>query len=544
MRSTATLRFIEYARKSTDREDRQVKSLVDQTTILCELALKERLIVSERLEESRSAKTPDNRPLFAKMLKQIERGKADAILCWHINRLVRNRKEAGYIEWLLGEGIIRCIKTPEREYWPEDHAVLLAVETASATQYVRDLAHVVKRAVEEKAHRGWWPYRPKLGYQVNPITKNVEPDPIQFAHLKRGFELMLTESYTVPQVWDELRNAGFRVMSNSIKDGPRTKRPIALSTLYRIFRDPFYAGFFRYEGVLRLGNHQAMVSPTEFERVQRILSKSNHIQPKRHEFAYTGLIRCGACGGLVTAERKVKHYKQSGVERVYVYYHCIGRTGCRKTSVTESFIEERFFELLSRCRLNQDVAAWVNEALEGDKVRLVEVFDDADAEQETRLKAIKSRLNELYEMRENREITSQEFLTRKARYTDSIESLTLHLQTRVDRRRVLIEDAQRKIQDAVTILARFTDGLPRQRRQIAQEVGHRFVLTLGKGEPNLSVELHPVYDQIRLFEPQKDPPGMVQEGQPTLEILSWRTLLENIRNLIDDQCESNEPPTA
>lgn len=55
------------------------------------------LVVSEPIQESKSAKKSGNRPLFLHILKDIEKVKYDGILAWHPNRLSRNSLEAGKI---------------------------------------------------------------------------------------------------------------------------------------------------------------------------------------------------------------------------------------------------------------------------------------------------------------------------------------------------------------------------------------------------------------------------------------------------------------
>src|SRR5258708_6440018 len=82
------------------------------------------------------AKAPGTRPLFAQMIKMITKGEADAILCWHINRLARNPVDSGQLSWLLQQGILKSIRTPDREYRPEDNVVIFSVESSVANQYV------------------------------------------------------------------------------------------------------------------------------------------------------------------------------------------------------------------------------------------------------------------------------------------------------------------------------------------------------------------------------------------------------------------------
>jgi DNA invertase Pin-like site-specific DNA recombinase len=79
------MRYVLYARKSTDEEDRQILSIEAQLTEVKEYAIKENLQIVHEFIESRSAKVP-GRPIFNEMIKLLEQGKADAILAWHPDR--------------------------------------------------------------------------------------------------------------------------------------------------------------------------------------------------------------------------------------------------------------------------------------------------------------------------------------------------------------------------------------------------------------------------------------------------------------------------
>lgn len=58
-----------------------------------------------------------------------------------------------------------------------------------------------------------------------------------------------------------------------------------------------------------------MITRSEFDRVQLRLGRKNGARPQiRHDFTFTGLIRCGECNRMVTAEEKHQvrcdcHYK-------------------------------------------------------------------------------------------------------------------------------------------------------------------------------------------------------------------------------------------
>ena len=62
--------FFIYARKSTDDQDKQVRSIQDQITELRKFALQNEIEVIEILTEKKSAKTT-GREIFDSMLKRI-----------------------------------------------------------------------------------------------------------------------------------------------------------------------------------------------------------------------------------------------------------------------------------------------------------------------------------------------------------------------------------------------------------------------------------------------------------------------------------------
>jgi DNA invertase Pin-like site-specific DNA recombinase len=75
------IKYILYARKSTEDKKRQVQSIDDQVKVLTELAKRVGLNVIDTITESKSAKDPDIRPGFSKMIEKIKKGEANGILC-------------------------------------------------------------------------------------------------------------------------------------------------------------------------------------------------------------------------------------------------------------------------------------------------------------------------------------------------------------------------------------------------------------------------------------------------------------------------------
>ena len=74
------------------------------------------LLVGEPIQEPKSAKKSGNRPLFSQMLKDIEKGKYDAILAWHPDCLSRNSLEIGMVVDMVDNGVIKDLRFPTFEF--------------------------------------------------------------------------------------------------------------------------------------------------------------------------------------------------------------------------------------------------------------------------------------------------------------------------------------------------------------------------------------------------------------------------------------------
>jgi DNA invertase Pin-like site-specific DNA recombinase len=527
-----SLRFIRYCRKSSQGKSKQAESISAQETILNDVAERDHLNVAYKLSEARSAKKPHIRPVFNELLELINIGKADAILCWHLNRLFRNPFDSGQIQQLLQDGKIRCIRTPERDYYPEDHALLMAVESSMANQYVRDLKRDVQRGARDKALRGWYPYKPKAGYLVDAFTHDVLPDPNCFPLLKRAWELMLTRTFSVPQVLSRLNSWGYR--------SPRTKsgggKPMNKSSLYRMFKDPFYKGTFVFEGETLHGKHQPMISLAEYKAVQLQLGNSEHAKPQLHIHPYAGMIHCGVCGCLITAETHIKRYKTTGLTRSYTYYHCTGRRGCRKLSVLEGELEEQIIASLNGCRLDPFFIEWALGCLQRNEQDQASIEGAAAHSASTGEQVLRRKLENLFSMRENGEISREEFIERRAHHLAALNSL----QDQKERKNTKRQRDRQTINNLLCFSRdgydAFTEGNPEGKRLVARAFAVDYVLTLGK----LEIMTHPGLDLIRMFEPQKNRDSQSNSGDHGMQLFAWRAMWAQLLQIVADSDQEFE----
>jgi site-specific DNA recombinase len=378
-----------YCRKSSEAEDRQVLSIESQTRELEQLAAKLNFSIVEVLTESKSAKDP-GRPVFNEMMQRLYRGEAAGIICWKLDRLARNPVDGGSIIWAIKQHGIKVI-TPAQSYAHEDdNIILMYIEFGMAQKYVDDLSKNVRRGLKTKIENGWYPGKAPPGYRNNTdkITgeNTLIKDPERFPLIRRMWDLMLTGLYTPPRI-QEIADTewGLRTRITRRSGG----KPLVRSTIYKIFTKPFYYGWFEYphgSGQWYQGKHEPMITEAEYDRVQTLLGRNGNPRPQSHyEFAFKGLIRCGECGLMVTAEEKHQvicsnckfkfAYRrwnacprcETPVDKMtkplflhYTYYHCSKsrKPLCLQKCVTGRELEKQISENLAHISISKQFKDW------------------------------------------------------------------------------------------------------------------------------------------------------------------------------------------
>jgi site-specific DNA recombinase len=232
-------KFFLYARKSTDVEDKQVRSIEDQVTELRAFAKQENLNVIEVLIEKQSAKIP-GRPIFNEMLDKIERGEANGILAWHPDRLARNSVDGGRIIYLLDCGHLAILKFPT--FWAENTSqgkFMLSIAFGQSKYYVDSLAENTKRGLRQKVRRGEYPSLAPIGYINDVRTKSIIVDRKRASIIRKAFELYAQNGSRLEDISNFLAQHG--ILSSG---GKRIKK----DRISFILSNPFYYGHFRYAG--------------------------------------------------------------------------------------------------------------------------------------------------------------------------------------------------------------------------------------------------------------------------------------------------------
>lgn len=471
-----SLRYFMYARKSSESEDRQVQSIEDQVNRLKLLAADLKIEIKEIITEAKSAKMPDCRPEFTRMLERIEKGEANGILCWQINRLSRNPIDSGKLSWMLQKGILQSIQTIDRQYLPDDNVLLFNVESGMANQFIIDLRKNSKRGMEGKADRGWLPSRAPLGYLNDKLEHTIYPDPERFDLVRKMWDMLLTGNYTVPMIL-EIANKewGFRVPTRKRGGGGE----LAQSVAYKMFTNIFYTGLFEWTGRNYQGNHKPMITMEEFDRVQVILGRKGKPRSKSHDFPFTGIMRCAVCGSMITAVEKTKIVKETGELKTYTYYYCTKKkkgVACDQKPMTAKELTDQIEMELERYAIDPHFLHWGLKILNRDNDKEIEDRTKIYKNQHKSLVETQKELDELSRMRYRQLIDDAFFVKERDALQEKITKLKNNLRETESRAVKWLELTERTFAFVTYARKEFALGSLEKRREIFAALGWNFLV--------------------------------------------------------------------
>ncbi len=480
------IKYIVYARKSQEGEEKQVQSIPDQ--------LRENEITARRygikpveiLTEQGSAKEPNKRPVFKKMLERIKKeGGGYGIICWNLNRLSRNPVDSGELQWMLQEGLIESILTPNREYRPSDNAIIFSVESGGANQYILDLKEGVKRGINSKLAKGDAPILAPLGYLNSKFELRgenyIKKDPERFNLIRKAWEMMLSGNYNPPQILNIMNNEwGMRTRKTRHRGG----NPIGKTTLYSIFSNIFYAGFYNYKKEIRKGIHEPMISLEEFDRVQILLGREGRPRPKSHEFPFTGIIRCKECGSAITAIEKTKIIKTTGELKTFTYYYCtrrkLGVPCTQKTYLSKDNLEKQICAEISKIEIHPLFKDWALNILQESNSKEIEERTKIYETQHKTLVDTQRQLDNLTKMRYRELIDDTEYITEKKTLQDQITLITEKLRGTESRAKTWIDLTEKTFNFACNARYRFETGDIQTKKEILTALGENYTLENNK----------------------------------------------------------------
>lgn len=256
-----------------------------------------------------SGRTAEKRPGFMRMIAAARRKPRlfQRILVWKFSRFARNQEESVVYKSLLRRenGIeVVSISEPLVE-GPFGELIERIIEWFDAF-YSANLGVEVRRGMTERASRGLPVSAAPYGYRYQDKALVVAPG----------------EAEVVRMIYREfLSGAAMAGIAKKLNgQGVKTKRGMEWETrgVRYVLTNPTYAGKLRWCGqgpndyhtgrlregtIIVEGEHEALVSPQDFEAAQkRIAGYFQRGKARRQNAVHMlqGLVRCGACGGTMT----------------------------------------------------------------------------------------------------------------------------------------------------------------------------------------------------------------------------------------------------
>jgi len=267
MSVTNTNKMFLYARKSTDVEDKQIRSIPDQILELREFAKRENIEILEELIEKQSAKIP-GRPVFDSMIERIEKGEACGILAWHPDRLARNSIDGGKIIYLVDTGKIKLLKFPQFWFDPTPQGkFMLTIAFGQSKYYVDSLSENTKRGLRQKALRGEFPSWAPVGYLnvIRDRRKIIIVDKKKAPIVVKALEMFATGNLRIMDIGSFLAKNGITTRGGKVIPSDQIT--------FQLLTNPFYFGHFRFKGEVYEGIHTPIITKKLWDQVQKVVKR-------------------------------------------------------------------------------------------------------------------------------------------------------------------------------------------------------------------------------------------------------------------------------
>lgn len=350
----AKVRYVLYARKSTESDEKQALSIESQVKEMLTIADRDGLTVVDIRRESHSAKESGQRPVFKELLEDLRRGRYTGILTWAPDRLSRNAGDLGSVVDLMDENKLIEIRTYGQHFKNSPNEKFLLMILCSQAKLENDNKSInVKRGLRTRCEMGLRPGPAVVGYlNEKRMDKKCEVviDHERAPIVKQMFEKVAYEKWSGRKVFHWLKfDLNFKTRNGN--------KGLTLSNIYLILQNPIYYGVFEYpkkSGNFYTGKHEPIISKELYDQVQgQVKSQVLRVQEPK-EFAFTKMMSCGLCDSGICADEKFKKLKDGSVNR-HVYYSCTKSKDkyCKCGYINEIDLIEQFEKLLDQINISE-----------------------------------------------------------------------------------------------------------------------------------------------------------------------------------------------
>ena len=477
--------YLAYIRVSTVKQGEHGTSLIEQRSAIESYAHRNGLSVDAWFEEMQSAGKQGRRQ-FTRMFSELHRTGARGVIFYKIDRGARNLKDWAQIGELIDAGVDIRVAHESLDLTTRAGRLSADILAVIATDFLRNQRQDVRNGIQGRYKQGLFPLPAPRGYADQGRGKPKCIHPVHGPLVRQAFDLYATGTYTFDTLRHELHSRGLRT---------RGGRPLALQSMSKMLRNPFYIGIIQTkDGRTFQGIHEPLIRKSTFDRAQAVADGRFFARPQRHDLTFRRMIRCGACGYALTGE----------VQKGHAYYRCHVRA-CRGTSMREEAIDRAIQEQLESFQFTDEEFAdfkdLAREALAGD----LGAKEDRRANLRRDLALCEDRLARLTDALLDALIDKPTFEMRKASLLQ--ERLALREAIEVEDSDDVGEQVIERFDQLRTRCLGYGEALPEEKRKVVRAVASD-LLARGK---HLEVAVRPEFLPLlavrsqKNFEPQKSP---------------------------------------
>ncbi|MHB1522223.1 MAG: recombinase family protein [Ferrimicrobium sp.] len=302
------------------------------------------LVVEEFVDAGESGTSVAKRPELQRMLSYIREHHVDYCIVHKLDRLARSRADDVSIHFALKQAGVTLVSTSENIDETPSAMLMHGIMSSIAEFYSRNLANEVTKGMVQKASIGGTVSRAPLGYrnvhvtdELGRVNRTVEIDTERAHMITWAFFRYSEGDPTLRTLLDELTARGLTTRAT-----PKwPSKPLTVTGLHKLLRNPYYKGEIRYRGVTYPGLHEPLVDPQTWQQVQDLLSAHNtagtHQRTNNHYLR--GSVFCGTCDSRLMITTARNRWGTS-----YLYLVCSGRTrritDCQRQAMSAETIEE------------------------------------------------------------------------------------------------------------------------------------------------------------------------------------------------------------
>jgi DNA invertase Pin-like site-specific DNA recombinase len=323
---TRVVRCAVYCRKSTDEGlEREFNSL-DAQRESCEAYVTSQkhegwIVLPEVYSDGGFTGANTERPALQRILDDIRAGKIDAVVTYKVDRLSRSLLDFARLMELFEQHGVSFVSVTQNFATTSAIGKLTLNILMSFAEFERAIiAERVRDKIAASKRRGkFMGGTPALGYDICPTTHKLLINAGEAKTVRHIFKRFadVGSGLTIAK---ELNAKGVTTKSWTTKRGKcRPGKPWNASLIYRMLSNRTYRGETVHKDDCYPGEHEAIISQTQWDAVQSMICANPRKTQRTHESVPAllgGIIRCGHCDRAMTST-----YTRKG-GRTYRYYVC------------------------------------------------------------------------------------------------------------------------------------------------------------------------------------------------------------------------------